>query len=157
LRELSGGGCSGAEPCPVSLTAPTTVTATFAGDLVNVAVNRPQFTAGSTLRVAVSVNNPGQPGAANFLVGALLPDHETIVFITGSGVAFGQLSDPPTYRPVATAVPLAVPLVLTVPDFFVHAWTGGEPPGTYLFFLAAQDATTGNLLGLSTATAVLGP
>jgi hypothetical protein len=157
LRELTGGGCTGAEPCPVSLTAPTTVTATFAGDLVNVAVNRPQYTAGTTLRVAVSVNNPGQPAIVNFLVGVLLPDHETIVFITGAGIAFGRLSDPTTYRPIATGFPLAAPLVLTVPDFFVHTWTGGEPHGSYLWFLAAQDAATGNLLGLSTATFGLGP
>jgi hypothetical protein len=158
LRELTGGGCSGAEPCPVSFTAPTTVTATFAGDLVNVAVNRGQFTAGTTLHLAVSVNNStGLPVTANFLVGALLPDGNTLVFVTGSGIAFGQLSDPTTFRPLATGVPLAAPLVLTVPDFLVYTWTGGEPHGSYLFFLAAQDAATGNLIGVSTATAVLGP
>jgi hypothetical protein len=157
LRELTGGGCSGAEPCPVSLAVPTTVTATFAGDLVNVAVNRGQFTAGTTLHVAVSVNNPGQPGTVNFLVGVLFPDGETLVFITGSGFAFGRLSDPTSWRPIAAGVPLAPPLVLTVPDFFVYGWTGGEPHGSYLWFLAAQDATTGGFLGLSTAAANLGP
>jgi hypothetical protein len=157
LRELMGGGCSGAEPCPVSLTAPTTVTATFAGDLVNVAVNRAQFTAGTTLRVAVSVNNAtGLPATANFLVGALLPDGDTLVFITDSGFAFGRLSDPTTYRPIAAGVSLAAPLVLTVPDFLVYTWTGGEPHGSYLFFLVAVDSTTGGVLGVSTATAVLG-
>src|SRR5262249_9369821 len=132
LRELSGGGCSGAEPCPMSLTGPTTVTATFAGDLVNVAVNRGQFTARTTLHVAVSVTNPGQPATVNFLVGALLPDHDTIVFITASGFAFGRLSDPTTWQPIAAGVPLATPLVLTVPDFFVHPWSGSEPHGSYL-------------------------
>src|SRR5262249_28541838 len=70
LRELTGGGCTGAEPCPVILTGSTAVTATFAGDLVNVAVNRGQFTAGTTVHVAASVNNPGQPGTATFFVGA---------------------------------------------------------------------------------------
>src|SRR5262249_55476602 len=130
----------------------------FAGDLVNVAVNRSQFTAGTTLHVAVSVNNPtGLAATANFLVGALLPDHDTIVFITSSGFAFGRLSDPTTWQPIAAGVPLGAPAVLTVPDFLVHTWTGGEPPGSYLFFLAAQDAATGNILGVSTATAVLGP
>jgi hypothetical protein len=134
------------------------VTATFAGDLVNVAVNRGQFTAGTTVRLAVSVNNPtGQPATVSFLVGVLLPDHDTILFLTGSGFAFGRLSDPTTYRPIASGVPLATPLVLTVPDFFVYTWTGGEPHGSYLFFLAALDAATGNVLGLSAATAVLGP
>jgi hypothetical protein len=158
LRELTGGGCSGAEPCAVSLTASGTVTATFAGDLVNVAVNRGQFTAGTTIRIAVSVNNPtGRPGTANFLVGALLPDHETIVFMTSSGFVFGRLSDPTSYRPIAAGVLLTTPLVVTVPDFLVYTWTGGEPPGSYLFFLAAVDAATGSVLGLSTATAVLGP
>jgi hypothetical protein len=43
------------------------------------------------------------------------------------------------------------------PDFLVHTWTSGKLPGTYVFFLAAPNAATGNLLGLSTATAVLGP
>jgi hypothetical protein len=158
LRELTGDDCSGAEPCPVSLTAPTTVTATFTGDLVNVAVNRAQFTAGSTLRVAVSVNNAtGLPATASFFVGALLPDGDTLIFITGSGFAFGRLSDSTTYRPIAAGISLAAPLVLTLPDFLVHTWTGAEPHGSYLFFLAALDAATGNILGLSTASAVLGP
>src|SRR5262249_36957320 len=143
LREFTGGGCRGAEPCPVNLTTSTMVTATFAGDLVNVAVNRSQFTAGTTVHVAVSVNNPtGQPATANFLVGALLPDHDPTVFIPGSGIAFGRLSDPTTWQPIAAAVPLAAPLVLTVPDFIVHTWSGAEPHGTYVFFLAAQDAAT---------------
>src|SRR5262249_40473794 len=138
-------------------TGPTSVTATFAGDLVNVAVNRGQFTAGTTLHVAVSVNNPGQPATVNFLVGALLPDGDTLVFITDSGIAFGRLSDPTTYQRIAAGLSLAAPLVLTVADFLVYTWTGGEPPGGYLFFLAALDAATRNILGLSTATAVLGP
>jgi hypothetical protein len=56
-----------------------------------------------------------------------------------------------------TGVPLAVPLALTLADFLVHTWTGGEPHGSYVFFLAALDAATGNILGLSTATTVLGP
>jgi Subtilase family len=157
LRELTGGGCSGAEPCPVSLTGQTTVTATFAGDLVNVAVNRGQFTAGTTVHVAVSVNNLEQPAIATFFVGALLPDGDTLVFMTGSGIAFGRLSDPTTYRPIAAGVSLVAPLVLTVPDFLVYTWTGGEPHGSYVFFLAALDAATGSILGLSTATGVLGP
>jgi hypothetical protein len=157
LRELTGGGCSAAEPCPVTLTGPITVTATFAGDLVNVAVNRSQFTAATTVHVAVSVNNPGQPATVNFLVGALLPDHDTIAFITTSGIALGRLSDPTTYRPIATGVPLAAPLVLTLTDFLVYQWSGSEPHGDYVFFLAAQDAATGNFLGVSTAVANLGP
>jgi hypothetical protein len=157
LRELTGGGCSGAEPCPVTLTGPTTVTATFAGDLVNVAVNRPQFTGGTTVRVAVSVNNPGQPATANFLVGALLPDHDTLAFVTGTGFAFGRLSDPTSYRPIAAGVSLVAPLVLTVTDFLVYTWSGSEPHGDYVFFLAALDAETGSILGLSTAIGVLGP
>jgi hypothetical protein len=158
LRELTGGGCTGAEPCPVSLTASTTVAATFAGDLVNVAVSRGQFTAGTTIHVAVSVNNAtGEPPIANFFAGAVLPDHDTIAFITGSGIALGQLSNPTSYRPIAVGVPLTAPLVLTVPDFLVYTWSGSEPHGSYVLFLAALDAVSGDILGLSTAIAVLGP
>lgn len=102
-------------------------------------------------------SNPGLPATADVLVGVLLPDGDTLVFITGAGPVFGRVSDPRSYRPIAVGIPLAAPLALTVPDFLVYTWTGAEPPGSYLFFLAALDATTGNLLGVSTATAGLGP
>jgi virginiamycin B lyase len=157
LREWSGGGCVGSETCPVSLMGPTAVTATFAGDLVNVAVNRPQFTPGLTLRVAASMNDPGLPNVADVLFGALLPDGDTILFITPTGPAVGQLSNPASYRALAAGISLAAPIALTLTDVLVYTWGGGEPPGVYVLFVAAIDATTGSFLGLSTAGVTLGP
>src|SRR5262249_11312481 len=165
FRGLSGGGCVGAEPCPLALTTDTTVTATFSGDLVNVAANRPQFTAGRTLRVAMSVNDPGGAATVDFLFGVLLPDGQTVVFLTPRGPVFGRLADPTTFRPIAAGVSLGAPIAVTVPDILVYTWTGQEPHGAYVLFLAAIRAGAvargtigpGDLIGLSKATVVLGP
>jgi hypothetical protein len=134
-------------------------------DLVSASVNQAGFSGTRILTASVRANNPGLPALVDFYVGLLLPDGETIAFFTSEGAAFGRLSSPVTFRPIAEAVSLAAPFAVTVPDFFTYTWTGREPRGGYVFFLAAvlagaaADGTieAGELVGVSIAPFTVGP
>jgi hypothetical protein len=106
---------------------------------VATAVNQDHFTPGQTLATSLRLENPGSPDVLDFYVGVILPDGETVACLTDGGRAFalGRLSDPGTFRPIAVSVSMAAPMAATVPDLMTYAWTGSEPPGTYLFFVVA--------------------
>jgi hypothetical protein len=121
---------------------------------VTIAVNQVQFSLGQTLTVSAAVNNPGPSGPADFYVGMLRPDN-SIQFFTSSGIVFGSLTDPASFRSIAVAVSLEVPFSVTVPNFYGYQWMGTEPRGGYVFFLAVVRAgatLTGDaILALATA------
>lgn len=164
-----GDGCTGNGTCLLAMGANATVTAAFEAvpsNLVTVAVNQPQFSAGDTLVVSVGLSNPGLPLVADLYLGLLLPDGDTIVFFIGdgSGLMFGRASSPATFRPIGVGVTLASPFVVDVSDLFAHTWTGSEPRGRYLFFVAALSAGSladgsvdaGELLALGVAPFTFG-
>jgi hypothetical protein len=103
-------------------------------------VNQPLFTSvGEVLAATIGLNNGRLPGSADIYVGIVVPGG-TIVFFTSSGVAFGSVTDPATFQPVAAGVPLGVPFSVTAPDFFTYQWTGGEPRGDYALFVLVLTA-----------------
>jgi hypothetical protein len=107
-------------------------------NLVSVAVNQGSFAPGEILSASVDVVNPGSAAVADFYLGLVLPDGESVVFFTeGGGFAEGRLSDLASFRPIATAFSLAAPFAVRVPVFFAHQWVGTEPRGRYILFLAA--------------------
>ena len=116
---------------------------------------------GDTLNISVGVDNPGRPTTVDFYFGALLPDGNTIVFFTDLNFNFaeGVLTDLSTLSPIASGVDLSGAFTVNDPSFFSFVWTGGEPPGTYTFFLAAvipggfADGTAdpGDIIALGTA------
>ncbi|HEV8675848.1 MAG TPA: hypothetical protein VGX21_17560 [Methylomirabilota bacterium] len=132
---------------------------------VSVAVNQSHFSPGETFVISASVDNRGLSPAVDFYLGVLLPDGETIVFFTGGGTSFGRLSNVATLGPIAARVSLATPFAVSVPNIFAHTWTGSEPPGIYVAFLAVvmpgafADGTVdpGDVLALSLATFSFGP
>jgi hypothetical protein len=142
----SGSGCPGVGPCVVTVDDThrlvTAAFEAFPSNLVTAAVNQPRYSAGDRLVVSVGVNNPGLPAMADLYCGLLLPDGETIVFFTdvAGGIVFGRVSAPGTFRPIAAAMTLTNPLSVTASDLFEYTWTGSEPRGRYMFFMAAFAA-----------------
>lgn len=118
------------------------------------AVNQDHFTPGQTLATSLRLENAGSPGALDFYVGVILPDGETVVCLIDGGraIAFGRLSDPGTFRPIAVGVAMATPLAVTVQDLMTYVWTGSEPPGTYLFFVVAARPGTFDAANVVTAS-----
>ena len=81
----------------------------------------------------------------------------TIVFFKDNAlnIGIGSLSHPATVLPIAAGVNLATPFTASLSPFFAYGWTGPEPPGTYVFFVAALNG--GNLVAFSTAAVTFSP
>jgi hypothetical protein len=123
------------------MSAVTTVTATFEplpSLRVTVAVDRTAARPGDTTVGSLTISHPGLAAVADFYLGLVLPDGETLVLFTeGGGHAFARASELGTLPRIATAVSPARPFTAALPRVFAHMWTGAEAPGPYLFFLAA--------------------
>ena len=101
--------------------------------------NQTMFAVGQTLDVTVGLINPGLPGSVDVYAGFLSPNN-SIHFFTSAGIVVGNPSDLASFPRLATGVALETPFSVTVPDFYSHKWTGSEPRGTWLFFLAVVNA-----------------
>jgi uncharacterized repeat protein (TIGR01451 family) len=131
----------------------------------SITTDRTRVNPGELLALSVSVGNPGLGAAADFYVGARLPDGVTVVsFGPGLAPALGTLSNLATLVPAAANVSLATPFSVNLAPFLERVLTGTEPPGRYLFFLAAVQAGAlqdgalgaGELLALSTVEVTAG-
>ena len=104
-----------------------------------VSVNQSAFAIGQTLTTTAGINNLGSAGLADIYVGTLGPDG-TIEFITANGMTIGRLTDLSSFRPIATGISLMDSFSVLLPNFSSHLWTGAEPRGGYVFFLAILTA-----------------
>jgi hypothetical protein len=112
--------------------------------MVLASVNQPAFAVGQTLVTGATLDNTGQPGAADVYAGILMPDG-TVVFFTNpvnltSDVAVGSIANPTSFRPLAAGVALTTPLSVNVPSFFSYQRTGTEPSGGFVFFILVVKA-----------------
>ena len=114
---------------------------------ITTAVNQASFAIGQKLVVSVTVNFPGGlAGTADFYAGLMLPDGSAVFFtdvmLPGRGYEQGTITNAASYRPIATAVPLAGPLVANVPAFFSYPRQPDDPTGGLAFFLLAVKSGT---------------
>jgi hypothetical protein len=109
---------------------------------VSTGVNQSSFTAGQTVVISVTLDNPGMTGDADLYLGLLLPGGAILFFtdVGGGAIAFGDAAHLTSFRPIATGVALSSPFSVNVPSFASYQWTGGEPRGGYVFFLLVVKA-----------------
>jgi hypothetical protein len=105
---------------------------------LTLSLNQSAFRFGDTLRVGIRAQNPGAPVNADFYFSVVLPDGVTVLFVTGlsplTGVVTRLDADPRTFPPLLPNVHLPQSLDVTLMDFFVYTFAGGEPAGTYAAF-----------------------
>lgn len=121
--------------------APSRPAAGWLGSLrLTLGTNAGAFSTGDSLVISLGVENPGLPLTVDFYFGALLPDGDTVVFFTDLlfSSATGRLSAPATLGPIVAGVDLTAPFTFRDPAFFTYRWTGTEPAGSYILFLAAM-------------------
>jgi hypothetical protein len=108
--------------------------------IVAASVNQPTIAIGQTLIGSVELNNPGLPGvSADFYVGLLAPNL-SIEFSTPTGTVVGSLTDPTSFRPIATGIPLDTAFGLTPLPVLTHERKNFDPTGDYAFFVLAVVA-----------------
>lgn len=96
------------------------------------------YSPGDRLELTIAATNTGGGPAVDFFAGVLLPDNLTVVTIgAGGSTRIGSLARPAAFLPVASGISLGGPFSVAVDPFFQYVWTGNEPRGTYVIFLAA--------------------
>jgi Subtilase family len=109
--------------------------------VVAVQVNQSAFTPGQALRLSASVTNPGGGPVADFYVGIQLPDGVSTVSVRlGAGPVGGSLAHLAALAPTAAGVVLALPFTITDTPLLSYTFTGVEPVGTYVAYIAAIAA-----------------
>jgi phospholipase/lecithinase/hemolysin len=139
---------------------------------LSLTVNQENLSLGDRLDVSLDVNNPGSSFMGDHLLfkvistidiffGVLLPDGDSIAFFTSLdfNAKSGSLSDLSTFHPFIENIDLSSQITASTPTFFTYTWTGAEPIGNYVFFLAAMvpgalvdgSLDTEDIVDLSTA------
>jgi hypothetical protein len=116
---------------------------TFEPATVTLAANLATLATGDTLQVAAALHNPLPFLVADVYAGVLLPDGDTVAFLTAlSPLAVTLLSagaDPASFPPLVAGLALAIGDA-ALADFLTHTFGGAEPPGLYQLFVAVLRA-----------------
>jgi hypothetical protein len=100
-------------------------------------LNQAVFRPGDTLRMDLELRNPGRPLTTDVYVGVILPDGQTILWLTNTAplegvvTSFTQASDPRSFVPINRGVTWPRGLNAVQHDYLTYTFTGGEGPGTY--------------------------
>ena len=104
-------------------------------------LNQTHFRVGETLHMALDIHNPGPFLTTDVYVGVILPDGQTILWLTNTAplegvvTSFTQASDPRSFVPIIRGVSWPAGMRATQQDYFTHTFTGLEPLGTYHFLV----------------------
>ena len=109
-------------------------------------LNSDSYQEGDMMTVGVSVQNAQSP--TDFFMGALLPDGNTMYFVTELQpltLHQGFLDDPHSFRSVSDRDVIPNEVIASLPGLISHLMTGAEPIGDYQFFSAlTQPNAFGN-------------
>jgi hypothetical protein len=104
-------------------------------------LNQSTFQPSQTLRVTLDLSNPGPILTTDVYVGVILPDGQTILWLTNTAplegvvTSFTQASDPRTFVRLLRNVSWPAGMRATQQDYFTHTFSGLEPLGTYHFLV----------------------
>jgi hypothetical protein len=98
-------------------------------------LNQTHVAPGQTLRMALEMRNPGPMLTTDHYVGIILPDGETVLWLTNTapieGVVTRLDADPRTFTPMLRNVSWPAGLDVTQEGYLSYRFTGGEAPGIY--------------------------
>jgi hypothetical protein len=104
-------------------------------------LNKADFRPGETLRVDLELRNPGPMLTTDMYVGIILPDGNTVLWLTNTSplqgviTPFTQASDPRTFVPFLRGVNWPTGLNAVQTNFLTYLWSGLEAPGSYTLFV----------------------
>jgi hypothetical protein len=103
-------------------------------------LNQTTYRAGDTLRVGVTMKNPGPMRTVDVYFGLILPDGDTVLWLTSTmplAAVAGSLRDSPAmFTPLFRGVTWPANLDVTHRDVIVRRYDGQETPGVYHFLIA---------------------
>jgi len=101
--------------------------------------NKGNYQPGDQAVALLSGEDPAGFFPRDLYVGLLFPDGDSLIFITPQGLLPGRLSDPHSFRANATGSASAAGIIISSNPTPIaqYRWGGGEPVGTYSFFIAA--------------------
>ena len=98
-------------------------------------LNAHPYQLGDTLRMALRMSNPGPMLTVDHYVGIILPDGDTVFWVTNTapldGVITSLSANPSTFVPLLRGVMWPAGMDVTQQDYLTFRWTGLEPQGTY--------------------------
>jgi uncharacterized membrane protein len=98
-------------------------------------LNQETFGPGETLRMALALRNPGPLLTTDVYVGVILPDGQTVLWLTNTAPLAGVVtrldSNPSTFTPMLRNASWPAGLDVTQEGYLSYRFTGGEAPGVY--------------------------
>jgi hypothetical protein len=100
-------------------------------------LNKTDFRPGETLRVDLRLRNPRPMLTTDMYVGLILPDGNTVLWLTNTSplqgviTPFTQASDPRTFVPILRGVSWPVGMDVTQHNYLTYTFQGLETRGTY--------------------------
>jgi len=129
--------------------------------------NTSTFSTGQSLSASLKAENFGSPSRADFYFGVVLPDGNRVFLFTSFSkqIEVVSASNVSNWTPMAAGVNLAAPFNAQLLNFFSYTFSGGEPAGTYTFFLTVavpgsfSDGTVdeGDIIHSDTASITFAP
>jgi hypothetical protein len=102
--------------------------------------------------MSVGISNPDTQITVDVYLAVLLPDGTSLLFVdydiaTGQSTFVPGTVDPGTWTPAASGLVLPPDFDLADFEILQYTFTGGEPVGTYFWFMALTNTGTTTLIG----------